>query len=320
MKPGIPGRILLMFLVLLWTATARGDGDLYQMKARTSRTAIWVGDRLDYVVRIEHSPAIEFVLDHLKKEEMNLQPFELLDVSTASGQLPMGRRFFEVHLRLTIYDTGHADAVIPSFNLFYFRQGQAAGKAKDDTPAEILPVPPFPVGIRSTLTDTTTGIRDQKDPLPIRMRTWLWPGLLGLCGIALLAGYGTWIAMVQIRSEFWKHKLAERARKKSLSESLQEIRSAPAESPEELAAFYKKAADVVRGLAAEKLGDGAGLTARELETELKKAGAGERQATAMSYLIEQCDLVRYSPGGLEEGRRLRPEFLRKFEELAEYRS
>ena len=152
------------------------------------------------------------------------------------------------------------------------------------------------------------------------LRTWLVPEVLGLLGFAVLAGCAAWLAAAQVRSGFWKRKLAERARKKSLGETLQEIRQASAESPQELEAFYKKAADILRALAAEKLGDGAGLTGREMEAALRKAGAGERQAATMGELLEQCDLVRYSPGGLELGQRVRPEFLRKFEELAEHRS
>jgi hypothetical protein len=57
-----------------------------------------------------------------------------------------------------------------------------------------------------------------------------------------------------------------------------------------------------------------------MEKALQRAGLRERQAATMGELLQQCDLIRYSPDGLETGRRMRPEFLRKFEELAEHRS
>ena len=308
---------LLLSMGAAWGAGAPGAPEPFALQVRTNRTALWVGDRLEYTVRVEHSPGVEFILDHLKKEEMNLQPFELLEVRSSTAQLPRGRRLLEVRLLLTIYDTSHPEATVPSFNLFYFPRGQARGK--EESPAEILTVPPLAVGIRSTLTGPGESIRDYKDALPVRVAGWMAPLILGLCGLAILAGYVAWLAVVQVRSGFWKKKLAERARKKSFGESLEEIREAPAESPQELESFYQKASEILRGMAAEKLGNGAGLAPQEMEAELRKAGAGERHAALLGALLDQCDHIRYAPDGLEQGRRLREEFLRKFEELAEHR-
>jgi hypothetical protein len=313
-------------LILLWAATALAQGDIYRVQTRTSRTAIWVGDQFEYTVRVEHAPGIQFVLDHLKKDEMPVHPFELLGVQTFSGPLAQGKQFFEVRMLLTIYDIAQPEAAIPAFNLFYFRRGQNPNPARDAreaTPAELLPVPAFTVSIRSTLTDLGTGIRDQKTALPLRIRTWLLPAVLGLSGIMAILAYLAWLAVARIRSGFWRHKMAERARKKSLSESLQEIRQAPTDSPQEIEAFYRKAAEILRGLAAEKIhgnGHADGMTGEEIEAALKKGATGERQAATMGYLLEQCDLVRYTPGGFDLGRRVHPEFLRRFEELAEHRS
>jgi hypothetical protein len=100
---------------------------------------------------------------------------------------------------------------------------------------------------------------------------------------------------------------------------LEEIRQQPAESPQELEAFYKKASELLRAMAAEKLHDGVGLTGKETEAALKKAGAHESQAVTLGELLDQCDLVRYAPDGLDQGRRIRPDFLRRFEELTEHR-
>ena len=141
--------------------------------------------------------------------------------------------------------------------------------------------------------------------------------IAGWCGLAAIAGYAVWLAVIQIRSGFWKQRIAERVRKKSLQESVEEIRQTPAESAADVEDFYRRAAEILRGIAAEKLGDGAGLTPRETQAALRAAGAEERRAAAIGELMEQCDLIRYSPGGLEQGRRVRPEFLLKLAELTE---
>jgi len=307
-------------LLLLCTVAAWAQAP-YELKVRTDRTAVWVGDRLEYIIRVEHDPSVEFVRDHLAKEEMNVQPFELLGVRVLSGAMAQGKRFFEVHLDLAYYEGGKTEAAIPALRLFYFRTGPAPvpGRAKEETPAEILTVPAFTVGVRSTLVDPGTSIRDQKAVLPIRMRAWIIPAVLGGAGFLILAVWMAWLAAAQVRSGFWKQKLAERARKKSLSETLHEIRQQPAESLQELEAFYKKASELLRAMAAEKLGDGAGLTGRETEAALKKAGAHETQAVTLGDLLDQCDVVRYAPDGLDQGRRMRPDFLRRFEELTEHR-
>lgn len=302
-----------LLCVVLLTALAPAAPEPFDLQVRTNRTALWVGDRMEYIVRVEHDASIEFVRDHLKKEEMNLQPFELLEVTSAAGSLAQGRKFLEVRLLVTIYDVSHTEATLPAFNLFYFRQAKA--QAKDDSPAEMLTVPPLTIGLRSTVVDPAAGIRDHKDVLGVRTANWLLPQILGLCGLAVIAVYVAWLAVARMRSGFWKKKMAERSRKKSLWESLQEIRQSPSESPEDLENFYSKASEILRGIASEKLGDGAGLTPREMEARLRTAGVAERQAVMLGGLLEQCDLIRYAPDGLEQGRRARPEFLRKFEEM-----
>ncbi|HEV2691106.1 MAG TPA: hypothetical protein VGV35_21265 [Bryobacteraceae bacterium] len=281
----------VLWCALLWTSLAFTAPEQFDLKVHTNRTALWVGDRLEYTVRVEYPATVEFVTDHLKKEEMNLPPFELLEVRSAIGMLPQSRKFLEVRLLLTIYDISHAEATVPSFNLFYFRQGQAQNN--DDSPAEVLTVPPLTVGLRSTVVDPAGKIRDSKEVLPIPTSRWMLPEILGLLGLAIVAVSVAWLAVAQIRSGFWKTKMAERTRKKSLSESLQEIREAPAESPEELDSFYKKASEILRAIAAETPDNGSGL----------------------SDILRQCDVIRYSPDGLEQGRRERPEFLRKLEDL-----
>ena len=75
---------LLLFLAVLCPVSARAQSDVYDVQARVSQTAVWVGDHFEYTVRVEHAPSIEFVLDHLKKEEMPMRPFELIGVRTAS--------------------------------------------------------------------------------------------------------------------------------------------------------------------------------------------------------------------------------------------
>jgi hypothetical protein len=307
----------LFAALLLFAALAAGDSSKvpFTITARTSRTAVWVGDRFEYVVRVDYQPELEFVKDHLTKDEIDLHPFEILAASTATGTLPQGRKFLELRLQLTTYAANAAETAIPPMTLYYFKQ--ARGSDKEDAPAEAVNIPAFPMAVRNTVIDASVGIRDQRPPLPIDRMLWIIPGMLGLCGLAVIAIGGGRIALVRLRSGVREQKLAERSRKKSLQQSVEEIRRTPAATPAELANFYDKASEILRGLAAEKLGDGAGLTPHELKQALTAAGDPEHHATVLSELLAQCDLIRYTPDGMEQGRRLHPEFLNKFAELTE---
>ncbi|MCU1275796.1 MAG: hypothetical protein JWO48_3227 [Bryobacterales bacterium] len=305
-----------VFCLLLLSGLIEGaTGEPWTLQATTSRTALWVGDRFEYVVRVEHRPELEFVGDHLKKEELNLQPFEVLNAVTSTGISPRGLKYFELRLELTTFAVNAPEISIPPITLFYFRKGQAQNK--EDAPAESLHVPAFPMAVRNTVLDLSQGIRDGMAPLIVNRMAWLIPSILGFCGLAAIAIVGGRLAMSQIHSGFWKRKRAELTRKKSLTDSMQEIRRTPADTAEELESFYNKASDILRGLAAEKLGDGAGLTPLELKNELVAAGDSERHASGLSELLAQCEIIRYAPDGMQQARDRHSEFLSKFEALTE---
>jgi hypothetical protein len=280
-----------------------------------SRTAIWPGDRFEYVVRIEHGPELELVKDRFKKDEVNLRPFEALDVSTARGELAGGARYDEVRFLLTTFVVNQPHLEIPQLTLFYFRQG----RDRNDTAADAINVPPFPMAVREAVVDASQGIRDRRPPLPIRGASWIVPAILGWLGLAAIACYLVWLAVVQVRSGFWKRRMAERARRKSLWQSVREIQQTSADSKGDLEKFYERANDVLRSLAAQRLQDRAGLTPSELKVELTAAGDSEHHATVLSELLAECDAIRYAPDGVERASQAHPEFVRKFEELTQHR-
>ncbi len=302
-------------------ANLRGSGLAHaqaaaiQLKVRTNKTAIWVGDKLEYTVRVEHSPETEFVLDHLKKEDFTLPPFEVLYVHASSQALAGGRRLLEVTLGLTTFETGNQELAIPGFNLYYFNAGRAG--PREEAQAQVLSVPPFPVGLRSTLAGNSQAPRDFKELEPEPAARWWIPGLLALFGLVAIGSYVARRAVGKLRLGSWRERKAgRRARKKSVRESLGEMRQIPADSPEDLEKFYHQASELLRNFAASNLGDGAGLTPKETEAALLHSGAAAPRAAAIGRLLEQCDHIRYAPEGYERGRSLRHEFLEQLEALA----
>ncbi len=302
---------------LLCSATLSAVPDGMAVKVWADRTAVYPGDTLQYTARVEHSSDVEFVQDHVRKDQLSLEPFEILDVHTSSSDLPGGRKRFEVKLLLTTFETGRTDVTVPAFNLFYFRHAPA--NSKDNTPAETLAVPSLKVGLRSTLVDLPGTLRDYKPVLPVSQIEWMLPGALGLLGLVAVLAYAFSLAMAWARSGFWKRRMTERIHHKSIRESFEEIRLAPVDSAENVEIFYARASTILRGVAAERLGECGGLTPRETQTALHRSGDREERARLVGDLMEECDLVRYSPDGADSARVRHPEFLRKFAVLIERR-
>ena len=48
---------------------------------RLDRTAVWAGDQFHYLIIVDYPPDYEFVLDNLTKETVNMDPFQVIDVS-----------------------------------------------------------------------------------------------------------------------------------------------------------------------------------------------------------------------------------------------
>lgn len=288
----------------------------WKLSVDASQTAIWVGDRFEYTIRVQYGEGVEFVADHLKKEELNLQPFEVVNAAVTTGTAQAGgQKFLELKLLLTTYAVNPAaELQIPPVTLFYFKQGGQSPR-RDDTPAETLVVPAYRIAVRNTVIDASTGLRDRRDPLPIRpISLWLW-SLLGWTGLALILAAVLWKASQEYRARTWQNLQVARDRSRKLREAVEHVRQMPVANDREMSAFYDEASEVLRGLAAERLDQDRGLTPDELRTALVRAGDSETHAQILAALVEICDETRYAPNGLEYGKAKHAEFLRKFEEL-----
>ncbi|MGH7930697.1 MAG: hypothetical protein ACREQV_23240, partial [Candidatus Binatia bacterium] len=121
--PPFASRIFLLLLALATLGAAPVGKKVKEPKITVSthldRTAIWVGDTLRYTVRAMHDPDIEFVLDSLKKESLNLAPFVVREVTVRQNLFEGNKNVTEVILQLATYETGQPELRIPPFVLYY---------------------------------------------------------------------------------------------------------------------------------------------------------------------------------------------------------
>ncbi len=303
----------MILALLLLTAAGMAATEEIRLEVRASRTAIWVGDRLEYRVLVEHPSGIEFVLDNLRREDLNLEPFQVLRLESRVRSLAGGKRLLELVLELTSFETGAEELQVPSFNLYYFGRGD--GKREGELETQSLTVPPLKVGLRSTLVGESRAIRELE--VAGAQTGWQWPGLVGLLGLAAVAAVAGRSALVKLKATGWRQERARRrARESFLRESLERIREIRLESKQEVEEFYRRASELVRVLVAELLGDGAGLVAEEVERALVEAGGDEERAREVRRVLEECDAIRYRADGFEQGQRQGEEFLRRIEEIA----
>jgi hypothetical protein len=301
---------LLLFALIMLGAAApvakTAKAPPITLSTHLDKTAMWVGDTLRYTVRALHDPDVEFVLDQLKKESLNLAPFIVRDISARQGSFGGNKKITEVTLLLTTYESGQAELRIPSFVLYYFRRKPGVGKG--DTLAESFSVPPTKVGLRSTLTADNLRPRDNREIWQINPQRWMAPFALGLAGMAFV--------LIQLGRRLWassreerpvRRRLGRRARHRMLRDFVRKVQGIGRESSEDQLRYYGEVSQFVRGYLSESLEiDASGLTPEELESTLKDRGQNGLSAPVKTVL-ERCEQVLYSPQGSELGKRWRDE-------------
>jgi hypothetical protein len=159
------------------------------VSTRLDRTAIYPGDQFHYMITVDHPADYEFVLDNLTKETVNMDPFQVMDVtSNLVLQKDDARKLF-VDLTLASFGTGQNAAQIPQFTLYYFRRDNRLGGA-DQAEAESLTVPGQVIGMRSTLPPEPVGIRDAITVNSWNTNRWILPIVGWVCGAVLVIGSG----------------------------------------------------------------------------------------------------------------------------------
>jgi hypothetical protein len=270
------------------------------------KTAIWVGDTFRYTVTAVHDPEVEFILDQLKKESLNLAPFVVRDVSAGQGPFGSNKKITEVTLLLTTYESGQVELRIPSFVLYYFRRKPGTEKS-GETLAESFQVPPSKVGLRSTLTTDNLRPRDNREIWQVSPQRWMVPLTLGLAGITFV--------LIQLGRRLWAsreerpviRRRSRRARRRMLRDFVRKVQGIGRESSEDQLRYYGEVSQFVRDYLSESLEiDASGLTPEELESALKDRGQNGLSAPVKTVL-QRCEQVLYSPQGAELGKRWRDE-------------
>src|SRR6266700_6374756 len=161
---------------------------------RLDRTAVWAGDQFHYLIIVEYPADYDFVLDNLTRETVNMDPFQVIDVSkNLVVQKNTGQKLF-VDLTLANFSTGQTSMQIPQFTLYYFRKDKKT-VGVDQAGAQSLTITGPVIGIRSTLPPQPEDIRDAITVNSWDRSRWVLPALAWVCFAVLVVASGWELAL-----------------------------------------------------------------------------------------------------------------------------
>ena len=273
----------------------------FTITTRLDRTAIWVGDSLEYTIQVIHPRSVQFVVDDLKKENLSLPPFVLRAVRAEERDWRDDSKLFEVVLLLTTYESGKSDLVVPPVALYYFRRDGTV--SEKEARAQAIRIPPQKIALRSTLPGGQPRLREFKQLQPVELTYAIGALVLGLIGMGFVGSRVTarlWRAVH--RDKVIKRPVGRRVRQRWIHEGLQRIRQMATEPSKEPQAFYAEVGYFMRQYLTEWLGvEARGLTPVETEQALQGAGYNGNFAQQVRTVLQQCEEAQYSKRDGEPG-------------------
>lgn len=269
-----------------------------QVETSVSRTAVWVGDRVTYTVRLRCAPRVEIVADDLVADRLQTSGLEMLSVTADRDTTEPYRRDEIVHrVRYTFvtYRIDDAPLTIAEFPVRYSITRPGAN-ADAGAPAGEVRVPALSVALRSTMAENDSGraIRDGRARLPVPRRVRLAEPLgLGLLLLAV-APVALWVFGLIRRLRRARARPEGRTTRKQLRASLDDIKALDVRSVESRREACAQLDTWVRHRVREATGvEAAALTPPELSVALSHA-AGAPWLESVHAVLAECERAKYA--------------------------
>jgi hypothetical protein len=290
------GLFLLLLLVAAdadAAAAAQKPQPLFTIATRLDRTAIWVGDPVEYTIDIIHPRSVQFALDNLKKEDIALPPFVIRAIQAEEREWRDNQKLLHVVLHLTTYESGKPDLMIPPVALYYFKRDSAL--TDKEARAQAIRIPAQRIALRSTLSTGQNRLREFKEIRPVEITLAIGALVLGLIGMGFVmsrAAVRLW--GVVHRDKAVKRPVSRRVRQRWVQEGLQRIRKMADDTTQEPKTFYAEIGQFLRQYLTEWLAvEARGLTPAEAQEALRTAGYNGSFAQQVRTVLEQCEEAQY---------------------------
>jgi hypothetical protein len=281
---------------------AQGPVSELSFSTRLDQTAVWVGDQFHYQIIVDHSPKIQFVLENVSKDTINLEPLRVVDVKNNTTTLKNGNQRLFVDLTLANFTTGVDKLQIPQITLFYFRrEGSSAATttAGSGEAAESLTIPGPVIGLRSTLPPDPPDLRDAVTVSGWARQRWVVPGIGWAALIVLLAG-ASWEGFHMIRYRRGRKGPDPRKAMAAIRDRWSQSVPGDFSDPGTVLEFYGRSCSDLK----EYLGylfetHTEGLTSEDVRQELARVAGNSDITERAAKVLSVCETARYGRNGKE---------------------
>jgi hypothetical protein len=264
------------------------------------KTAVWVGDQFHYQIFVDHSPDVQFIVDNIDADTINLDPLRVVDVTASTMPLANGRQRLIVDLTVASFATGVTDLQIPQLSLFYFRrEGASASGAGNTAAAESLTIPGPVIAVRSTLPTRATELRDAVTVSGWPRSRWIASAIGWVAALLLAAGLAWWAVLI-IRGR--TRRTGPDPRKAMAAIRARWLDSVPSDFDDSRAVmeFYGRSyRDLKEYLGYLLQTPTAGLLAAELQAEMARRSASPDLAERAARVLSVCETARYAQNPAE---------------------
>jgi hypothetical protein len=262
------------------------------------KTAVWVGDQFHYQIIVDHDPSIQFVLENLNPDTINMDPFHVVDATSSSNPIRNGQQRLFVDITMTTYTVGVSEIQIPQLTLFYFRsEGGASSITGEGEAALSLTVPGPLLSLRSTLPPDPTDLRDA-----VTVTSWAsdrrivaWMGYLAL--FVLVVG-AAWEGFHMIRYQRGRKGPDPRKAMAAIRDRWSEQVPGDLSDASVVMEFYGRSYKDLK----EYLGylletHTEGLTAEDMRQEMGRLAASSDLTDRTVKVLSICEAARYGRNG-----------------------
>jgi hypothetical protein len=267
-----------------------------EVRTSVSQTAVWVGDRVSYVIEFQSAPQVEILADDLAPDRLDIDGLEVVDTATERDASKPDRVIHRFRYDLVTYEIEAPSLTIAAIPV-RFSERKPGQRAEDAQPVGEVTVPPLVLGLRSTVPPSSAAvtIRDEKTtrPVPTLARIARPAGIalvvLSIVPVALWA-----VALVQ-RFRHARPKRRSRHSAKERRAEFDALRTLDVTSEATRRDAYARLDAWVRDQLAATTGvAAAALTPSEIPSALPRP---PRQMTVdeLQRLLEECERAKFAP-------------------------
>jgi hypothetical protein len=266
------------------------------LTTRLDQTAVWVGDQFHYGIIVEHKPEIQFVLENINKDTINMDPLKVYDAKYTETDLVDGRKRLYLDITLSTFAVGEPQVQIPQLTLFYFRK-DSASVTEEGKAAESLTVPGPIVGLRSTLPPDAADLRDSVTVSGWPKERWVIAGI-GWFALSLLVVGVVWEGYGVFKQRTGRSGPDPRKAMAAIHSRWSDYIPGDFNDRDRVLDFYGKSYQDVKAYLGHMLDvHTEGYTAEEMKNEMSRQATESYLADKVGRVLTTCEDARYGMDG-----------------------